>query len=63
VKIDVMDVIDVRANEYVGCECDSTLQGWIWSKEIGKFSGEIREMLFEKTFSFFSRKKTIGGPD
>ena len=59
----MIDVIYVRVSVYAGCGCDSTLQGWIWSKEIGKFSGEIREMLFEKTFSFFSRKKTIGGPD
>ena len=55
-----MDVIDVRVNEYVGCECDSTLRRGIWSKEIGEFSGEFREMLFEKTFSFFSRKRDIG---
>ena len=31
-------------------------------RDIGEFSGEIREMLFEKTFFVFSRKKTIGGP-
>ena len=61
-KYDVIDVIGEMINVYVGCRCDSTLQGWIWSKEIGKFTGELREMLFEKTFSFFSRKKTIGGP-
>jgi hypothetical protein len=46
-----MDVMDVRVNVYQGCGCDSTLQGWIWSKEIEVFSGEFREMLFEKTFS------------
>jgi hypothetical protein len=27
------------------------------------FTGEFREMLFEKTFFFFLGKKAIGGPD
>lgn len=46
-----MDVIDERVNVYEGCDSDSTLQGWIWSKEIEEFTGGFREMLFEKTFS------------
>lgn len=51
-----MGVIDVRVNGYAGCDCDTTLRRLIWSKEIREFTGEIREMLFEKTFFFFSRK-------
>ena len=51
-----MDVIDVRVNEYVGCECDSTLQGRIWSKEKGKYSGETAGCFLKKLFLFLVGK-------
>jgi hypothetical protein len=51
VRYGVIDVIGERTSVYAGCGCDRTLQGGIWSKDIWVFSGELREMLFEKTFS------------
>ena len=46
VRIDVMDVMNVRVNEHAGCSCDSTLQGKIRCKEIREFSGETGDLLF-----------------